>query len=503
MAEEFRKNLTDPEEMPERETWVQEAASSEDDGPPERRKRGKAGSTEHKIRGRMKENRMLTRCVYMGVTLFAVILACLVVGFLLVNLKEIAGAFKKLAQILMPFVYGFAFAFLLLPIYNSVHDRVFEKLMRKENASEKKALFWGKAAGATASLLTFLIVVTGLIWMLIPQLWESVTKLVNDIPTALDSLEKWLTKVFVDNPQISETVNTVLEKIVEGLNRWFNETLLPQAESLISRVTSGVASVFIFFYNVIIGLIAAVYMLVSKERFAAQGKMVIYAGLRKKSADRVLFAARKTHQIFGGFISGKLMDSLIIGIICFVFMTIFRLPYSLLISVIVGVTNIIPFFGPFIGAVPSAIILLTANPWYALTFVIFVVILQQFDGNVLGPRILGQTTGIAGFWVMFSIVLFGGLWGFVGMVVGVPIWALFYYFFSNLIKDRLEERGLPREVLYYEEEGRVHRAATEAMKSRERAEKSRKRDAFGRKVLEKLKNCRDRAVAWFRSKKGS
>ncbi len=472
---------------------VPEAAAAGSEIPaekPEKQKPEKNGTAEHRLRGKMKENRMLTRCVYLGMTLFAVIMACLVAGFLFYNIGRITSAFKKLASILMPFIYGFAFAFLLLPVYNFAYDRVFAARMKRENVTEKSARKWAKAVGAVAALLTFVIIVAGLIMMIIPQLVESITKLINDIPSALASLEKWLTKVFQDNPQVYETVNSALDKIVEAFNKWLTETALPQAESLISKVTSGVASVLKFFYNVIIGLIAAIYMLIGKEKFAAQGKMLVYAGLNEKAAERVLFAFRKTHEIFGGFISGKLLDSLIIGVICFVGMTILRLPYSLLISVIVGVTNIVPFFGPFIGAIPSAIILLTENPWYALTFLIFVVVLQQFDGNVLGPRILGHSIGIDGFWVMFSIVLFGGIWGFVGMVLGVPIWALFYYFFSIMIKERLEKRGLPRAVLYYEDEARVNRAASEARHSEARAEKSKARSERWKQLKEKIAHRR-------------
>ena len=430
---------------------------------------------------------MLTRCIYLGVTLFAVILASLILGFLIFNVSSIAKSIGRVVSILLPFVYGFAFAFLMLPLYNAVYDWVKNYLKSRTTWTIATIKSWAKIAAIICAVAVFLLIVVGLISLVIPQLIESITKLINEIPDALAALEKWLAKVFEDNPQVYESIDRFIDQIAERVNVWVNESLIPQAESILTRVTSGVASVFRFFYNVIIGLIAAIYMLLSKDKFSAQGKMIIKAMFRETAADRILTATLKTHEIFGGFISGKLIDSLIIGVICFILMLILRLPYALLISVIIGVTNIIPFFGPLFGAIPSAIILLTENPWNALTFLIMVVILQQFDGNYLGPRILGETTGIAGFWVMFSIVLFGGLWGFVGMVVGVPIWALLYYFFSEWIKDRLEKRGLPRDVPYYEEENKSRKRERDKAKRAEQAKQREKSDAVLGRIKEKLK----------------
>ena len=160
--------------------------------------------------------------------------------------------------------------------------------------------------------------------------------------------------------------------------------------------------------------------------------------------------ARYIHKVFGGFIIGKIVDSIIIGILCFLGLSVMNMPYTLLVSVIVGVTNVIPFFGPFIGAIPSALLILLVSPIQCLYFLIFILVLQQFDGNILGPKILGDTTGISSFWVLFSILLFGGLLGFVGMIVGVPIFAVFYRLLGDFINGLLEKKDLPVQTSQYD-----------------------------------------------------
>lgn len=202
-------------------------------------------------------------------------------------------------------------------------------------------------------------------------------------------------------------------------------------------------------WNFFIGLIIALYLLVSKELFAGQGKKMIYALFEEETGNLLIKNIRFVHSTFGGFISGKLVDSLIIGMLCFIGMTLLNLPYPLLVSLIVGVTNIIPFFGPFIGAVPSIILILMVNPLQALYFGIFVFILQQFDGNILGPKILGDKTGLSSFWVIFSITIFGGYWGFIGMAIGVPVFAVIYAAWKAFISRSLQKKGLSTDTVEY------------------------------------------------------
>ena len=237
----------------------------------------------------------------------------------------------------------------------------------------------------------------------------------------------------------------------DTLLNWANEQLVPQLLKVMkgNLVGSFVSNALSFMKTVLVGFISAVYMLNSKHTFSAQAKKLIYSMFETDTANAVLENFRFIHRVFGGFITGKLLDSLIIGLITFVSMSILQLPYVLLISVIIGVTNIIPFFGPFIGAIPSTILIFLVSPLQAVYFVIFIFILQQFDGNILGPKILGDSTGLASFWVMFAILLFGGLFGFAGMVVGVPLFAVIYSTISGLVNRSLRNKHISTDTSAY------------------------------------------------------
>lgn len=225
--------------------------------------------------------------------------------------------------------------------------------------------------------------------------------------------------------------------ILTALPEWINNTVLPKLQALAGGISAGVSSAIGGLYNLLIGMIVSIYLLGCRKTFARQGKKLIYSIFRKKWAFLVLDEIEYANRMFTGFISGRIADSLIIGIICFVGMLVLRIPNPILISVIVGVTNIIPFFGPYIGAIPSFLLILSVNPAKAIVFLVFILILQQFDGNILGPRILGNVTGLSSFWVLFSILLFGGLFGFVGMIIGVPVFAVIYDIIRKLVNKGL------------------------------------------------------------------
>ena len=201
--------------------------------------------------------------------------------------------------------------------------------------------------------------------------------------------------------------------------------------------------------DMLIAIIVSVYLLMRKDIFAAQSKKIVYSLFPTRAADLIVQEVRSAYRIMSGFITGKLLDSLIIGVICLVCCNLLQFPYPALISVIIGVTNIIPFFGPFIGAIPCGLLIFLVNPLQAVYFAIFILVLQQFDGNILGPKILGDSTGLASFWVLFSILLFGGLFGFAGMVLGVPVFAMFYSIVSRLVSYGLRARGLPGKTEEY------------------------------------------------------
>ena len=192
-------------------------------------------------------------------------------------------------------------------------------------------------------------------------------------------------------------------------------------------------------------------MLYSRETFASHCKKIIYCIFSLEASEKILKGVQFTNQVFIGFLSGKILDSLIIGILCYIGCMILRMPYALLVSVIVGVTNVIPFFGPLFGMIPGTIIILMESPLKALIFLVFIILLQQFDGNILGPKILGNKVGINGFWVMFSIIFGAGLFGFAGMLLGVPLFVVIYSFFKNLVNKKLGRSGLPTDSAEYRE----------------------------------------------------
>ena len=280
--------------------------------------------------------------------------------------------------------------------------------------------------------------------MVLPQLYLSIVGLVNAVPEYIRIMQQWLLDFLADNPEIQTAVLPYYNSLAQSVEQWLSSDMLPNLESVnstldwlkaeilpqltgvVSSVSSGVVALALLLKDILIAIIVSVYLLARKDVFAAQSKKIVYSVFRTDVADLLVEETRSAYRILSGFINGKLVDSLIIGIIALVCCNLFRFPYPMLLAVIIGVTNIIPFFGPFIGAIPCALLILLVSPLKCLYFVIFIFVLQQFDGNILGPKILGQSTGLSAFWVVFSIMLFGGLFGFVGMFIGVPTFAVIY-----------------------------------------------------------------------------
>ena len=389
-------------------------------------------------------NRKFTTYLYWGITAFLVISACILLVFTMIHMEKVRELAAFLTDILMPVIYGGVLAYLLTPIYNRVLKGT-EKFLKKYMKTEKHARMLGRGTATAVSLAVLFAVVSGLLAILIPQLISSIRGIINSLPGNLNNLEQWLLSLLDDNPELAAEVTALFNATGLELQSWINQNIVPSLSNLnenfiqnlwgvVSRVSSSVLDVVTVLKNVFIGVIVTAYMLNIKDSFCAHGKKAVYGLLPLKIANRFIREVRFIHKVFGGFIIGKLLDSLIIGILCFCGMSLMKLPYVMLVSVIVGVTNVIPFFGPFIGAIPSAFFILLVSPVQCLYFIIFVFLLQQFDGNILGPKILGDSTGISSFGVLFSILLFGGLFGFVGMIIGVPTFAVLY----NLGKDGVE-----------------------------------------------------------------
>ena len=403
------------------------------------------------------KNHRFDRYLYMGITAVLVLAAATAVIFLFLERKAILALGGRIISILTPIIYGAVLAFLFSPVYNG-GVRFTGELLGKKMKNEKLKAFLQKTVGTVLSLTLLYIIVVSLAMMIIPQLYSSIAGIVNTMPVYIQNLYEWLTGLFANNPPLEEMVLSVYQQAVIAVQDWSSSNLIPHLQSIgsfeslekiLGGVSNSVLTIFNLAKNILIGLIVMVYLLNIKDTLTAQVKKIVYAILPVRAANGTVEEFRYIHKVFSGFIIGKLIDSLIIGVLCFILMNLFKLPFALLISVIVGVTNVIPFFGPFIGAIPCALLILLVSPLKCLYFVIFIFVLQQFDGNILGPKILGDSTGLASFWVLFSILLFGGLFGFVGMVLGVPVFAMFYSVVSRLVRRGLKKRGLPLETEQY------------------------------------------------------
>ena len=364
---------------------------------------------------------------------FGAIALSIIFFFLIYRFDGFGSAISTLTGILMPFIYGAVIAYLLKPVCNSI-----ESFLRRFIPEKMNGLI--NALSVALTILFGLLLVYALVMMIVPQLITSVTTLYYTAQANITKFMNWANHLeFIENnEQIMELLNSAYAALNTNLDTWIKNTLLPSMQNIVSGAAIGVLNVVTVAKNLIIGIIVAVYMLASRKRFVQQGKLVLHSIVRPRWAQLITEEVKYADRMFGGFINGEIMDSAIIGVLCYIGCLIFKFPSALLVSVIIGVTNVIPFFGPFIGAIPATLLILIQNPIKALWFVLFVLVLQQLDGNIIGPKILGNTTGLSSFWVLFAILLFGGLWGFVGMIVGVPLFAVIYDVIKKLVIHGLQ-----------------------------------------------------------------
>jgi len=390
-----------------------------------------------------------TRYAKLGFTIFLTGAALIVCIFAVFNMEQVKADFDKINDILFPFYLGIVMAYLLCPIYNASLRHVYKwgiNMLMKPSKAYTMARFI-----ASLVAVTFLVLVIGSLMMLvIPDLIDSIIGLIKGLPEMADSISLWIQEHIEQNPDLVLLLQGKIEETTTGFFDWAQANIIPGAESLLAGVSVGVMGTFGAAVDLLVALVICVYVLNSKEIFQAQAKKFILAVFSPKKAEEIFEFGKICNHTFGGFINGKIIDSIIIGILCFIAMTLLKLPLALLISVVVGVTNIIPFFGPFIGAIPSVILLFCIEPVSALKFAVMVLALQQLDGNVIGPKILGKATKLASFWVMFAILVGGGLFGFVGMILGVPTMAVIYVYFAKYINGKLKEKDLPANTEVYE-----------------------------------------------------
>ena len=383
------------------------------------------------------------------VILAVVALSLLLLGALL-YLPKIGGAISAFLGALRPIFTGAVVAYLLSPIAKRL-EAWLQRRLKKTKLSDTRRDKLSLGLSVVGALLLLLLLLAGFFAMLLPQLYVSLMGLANSIPDYFQDAEATVLKWLEDDPQLRAFVETQLARAYQGLTNLLNPQTFNRIWDFLSGLTSSVISVVGFVVDLALGFVASVYILWSRRRFLAQAKKITAAFCRPGLADRLFDTARRIHRTFSGYIVGTLTDALIVGIITYIATTLMGMPYTPIIATVVGVTNIIPILGPFLGAVPSALLILLADPWKCLYFILFIVILQQVDGNIIAPRIIGSNTGLSGFWVLTAITVAGSLFGLAGMVVCVPTMAVLYALISEWVSGRLARKGMPTDTAVYGE----------------------------------------------------
>lgn len=380
-------------------------------------------------------NKYNTIAVYSIIVIFSGILLFLGIS----NFNLFGEYIKEILLIGRPFIIGGVVAYLINYILN-----FYEYKLLKAKYFPKLSKRGRRGVAITLSYITAGILLFIFIKIIFPQLIDSIVGLANNIPQYVADTTNKLNEIFenIDIPESYE--NIALEKWNELVSYIINIIT-----NTVPAVANGVFSFMSSILNIIIGIIISIYILIDKEKFMAQGKKLCYATFNEKFVDRLLVIFRRSNNIFGNFIGGKIVDSVIISIVTFMIMFVLKMPYAVLVSVIVGITNIIPVFGPFIGAIPGFIIILFVSPIQALWFLVVIVVIQQLDGNIIGPYILGDSVGLSAFWILFSVLVFSKFFGVVGMIIGVPIFAVIYSIVKENVEWKLEKKGLPIETLNY------------------------------------------------------
>lgn len=399
--------------------------------------------------------------IYGGITASCVIVFSIMFFLFLNNLAVFRDFFVRIAVILTPFTIAFVMAYLLNPIMKFIEsqwiDTLYDKFKQKNSSFElKKYEKIKRSVAITLSMIFGFALIASVFVMILPELYNSVMGIISNISLYIANIQGLLSNIIESFPWIIDFLpeDTNVEQVGEQLLTYATN-ILPAVESIIGNVTAGLVGVVTVVKNVFIAVVLCIYLLSSKEMFIAQIRKLLYAILPIKATNSILRTLKHSDKVFGGFIVGKLIDSLIIGILCFIgltaitYMSPFEMPFILLISTVIGITNIIPFFGPFIGGVPCGVLIFLVDPMATLIFAIFILVLQQIDGNIIGPKILGDSTGLTAFWVMFAILLGGGLFGVAGMLLGVPTFSVLYSIMTNFFENVLERKGLSKRTADY------------------------------------------------------
>lgn len=389
----------------------------------------------------------MKRYLKIGITGAAILASGILCAFVLFKMPVIIFVLKGITEILKPFLYGVVFAYLLAPLCNKIEEKLFQFFPKAKAKARRFICF----IAIVISLCVAIAVIWLIIMMIIPQVWDSVMKIIQMVPQKLIVVNNWIEHMLENQPELQAYFEEFSSQAESNIDSLLNVDTIQKVQSIINSLSVQLFGVLGVVKNIFLGLLISAYLLGSRKLFGAQAGLILHGVFSDKWAKIIEEEIRYTDKMFNGFLVGKIIDSAIIGLLCFAGTSIMGFESPAFISVIIGITNIIPFFGPFIGAIPCGLLLLLENPMHCLYFIIFIFVLQQLDGNVIGPKILGNTTGVSSFWVLFAILLFGGMWGVVGMVIGVPLFAVIYDIIRKLVYRGLRKHKRESMITDYEE----------------------------------------------------
>ena len=389
----------------------------------------------------------MKRYLKIGITGAAILASGILCAFVLFKMPVIISVLKGITEILKPFLYGVVFAYLLAPLCNKIEEKLFQFFPKAKAKARRFICF----IAIVISLCVAIAVIWLIIMMIIPQVWDSVMKIIQMVPQKLIVVNNWIEHMLENQPELQAYFEEFSSQAESNIDSLLNVDTIQKVQSIINSLSVQLFGVLGVVKNIFLGLLISAYLLGSRKLFGAQAGLILHGVFSDKWAKIIEEEIRYTDKMFNGFLVGKIIDSAIIGLLCFAGTSIMGFEAPAFISVIIGITNIIPFFGTFIGAIPCGLLLLLENPMHCLYFIIFIFVLQQLDGNVIGPKILGNTTGVSSFWVLFAILLFGGMWGVVGMVIGVPLFAVIYDIIRKLVYRGLRKHKRESMITDYEE----------------------------------------------------
>ena len=389
----------------------------------------------------------MKRYLKIGIIGAAILASGILCAFVLFKMPVIISVLKGITEILKPFLYGVVFAYLLAPLCNKIEEKLFQIFPKAKTKARRFICF----IAIVISLCVAIAVIWLIIMMIIPQVWDSVMKIIQMVPQKLIVVNNWIEHMLENQPELQAYFEEFSSQAESNIDSLLNVDTIQKVQSIINSLSVQLFGVLGVVKNIFLGLLISAYLLGSRKLFGAQAGLILHGVFSDKWAKIIEEEIRYTDKMFNGFLVGKIIDSAIIGLLCFAGTSIMGFEAPAFISVIIGITNIIPFFGPFIGAIPCGLLLLLENPMHCLYFIIFIFVLQQLDGNVIGPKSLGNTTGVSSFWVLFAILLFGGMWGVVGMVIGVPLFAVIYDIIRKLVYRGLRKHKRESMITDYEE----------------------------------------------------